>query len=211
MEFLTPLAGRNLDGPSEGPPSNAAPMDLDASVIARLQAGEVDALETCYRVFGARVRRLCRSLLGNRHDADDASQEVFLRVYEQARKFSGRSRFSTWVFRVTVNQCLHRLERERRRATEPLPMESVAGPPSETLRAIDERDAVEWLLRALEPPQRAVLLLREIEGLDYREIAEVLGVPVGTVMSRLYRARQRLIELGPGSRAAAHHPRSSVS
>ncbi len=193
MEYGGLAAGRNLDGGSMRP-SPAPRMDLDASELARLRAGDVGALEACYRVFGPRVRRLCRNLLGRADDAEDAAQDVFVKVFERAHRFSGRSRFSTWIYRVTVNHCLHRLERERRRAVEPLPEDGEPLWATETLHGIDEREMVECLLSELPADQRATLLLREIEGLDYREIAEVLGIPVGTVMSRLHRARQRLIE-----------------
>jgi len=190
-------------------------MDFHDSELARLRAGDVGALESCYRVFGRRVRRLCRSLLGP-NDADDATQEVFVRVFERARQFSGRARFSTWIYRLTVNHCLHRLERERRRGAEPLSDENgsswerALSWTDDALRAVDDRDAVEKLLGELNPEQRTALTLREIEGLDYREIADVLDVPIGTVMSRLNRARQRLIELADASRAHASWHRIST-
>ena len=95
-------------------------MDLEASVISRLRAGDVGALEDCYRSFGPRVQRLCRRLVG-RDQAEDAAQEVFVKVFERAAQFSGKSRFSTWLYQVTLNHCLKRLERERRRRTLELP------------------------------------------------------------------------------------------
>jgi RNA polymerase sigma-70 factor (ECF subfamily) len=166
-------------------------MELEAGDVARLRAGDVRALEACYRVFGARVLRLCRNLLG-RERGEDAAQEVFVKVFERARSFSGRSSFSTWIYRVTVNHCLHVRERELRRVSEPLSESS--GVDADPFRGVDERESVERLLASLGPEHRDVLVLREVSGLDYREIAEVLGIPEGTVMSRLHRARRKLIE-----------------
>jgi RNA polymerase sigma-70 factor, ECF subfamily len=180
-------------------------MDLDASVIARLQGGDVAALEVCYRQFGPPVQRLCRRLVG-RDGADDAAQEVFLRVLEHASQYTGRARFSTWLYQVATNHCLRRVERERIRTGAPLGEERAAGWAVDTLRAVDDRDEVERWLAEVTADQRAVLVLRELEGLDYAEIALVLGVPEGTVMSRLHRARQRLIELERASRKAGAAP-----
>ncbi|MEO6707968.1 MAG: RNA polymerase sigma factor [Planctomycetota bacterium] len=179
-------------------------MDLDASVIARLRAGDIDALEICYRSFGPRVQRLCRRLVG-RDQAEDAAQEVFVKVFEHAAQFRGKARFSTWLYQVTLNHCLQRSERERLRKTLPLPIDQVAPWAEAPLRAIDDRDQVESWLAALNDEQRAVIVLRELEGLDYREIAEVLGVPAGTVMSRLSRAREKLTLIASAPRTASPH------
>lgn len=183
-------------------------MDLDPSVLARLQLGDIAALEICYREFGPRVQRLCRRLVG-RDQADDAAQEVFVKLHERAAQFSGKSRFSTWLYQVTMNHCLKRVERERRRDTLPLSDSTTCGWAEDDLRAVDDRDQVERWLRALAPALRAVLVLRELEGLDYKEIADVLRLPVGTVMSRLHRARQKLIELEREAKSPA--PRLGVT
>ena len=132
---------------------------------------------------------------------EDAVSEVFLKVFERAGQFRGRSRLSTWLHRITVNHCLHLLERARIRAADVLPPDS-SGPlasgdptPGELACRRDERERAERLLSRLPDDQRATLLLREVEGLSYREIAAVLEVPEGTVMSRLARARQRVAGL----------------
>lgn len=185
------------------------PDDLAPAVLAGLRRGEADALADCYRAFGARVYRICRGLLRQEHDAQDATQEVFLKVLERASQFGGRSRFATWLHRLTVNHCLHRLEKEERRRAGSLDRaldralddERACEPalvardpsPAEGLVAREARKRVEDLLARLPAEQRAVLVLRELEGLSYAAIAEVLGVPPGTVMSRLARARERLL------------------
>lgn len=192
--------------------------DLEPGVLAGLRRGEPDALEDCYRAFGARVYRLCRGMLRQEHDAQDATQEVFLKVLERAYQFSGRSRFTTWLHRLTVNHCLHRLEKEERRRagslygvldgsldgcgdgpggppeTEPQ-LVSREPAPCDGLVVAEARERVEDLLARLPAAQRAVVVLRELEGLSYAAIAEVLDIPAGTVMSRLARARERLLGL----------------
>src|SRR5690349_7816119 len=101
MEFQPGLGGRKAADSSARPLSDPR-MDLDASVIRRLQVGDMAAFEACYRSFGPRVQRLCRRLVGRDH-AEDAAQEVFMKVFENAVQFSGKSRFSTWIYQVTLN------------------------------------------------------------------------------------------------------------
>lgn len=169
-------------------------MDLDATLITRLRDGDIAALEVCYRTYGPGVQRLCRRLVG-REQAEDAAQEVFVKVFESVKKFDGRAKFSTWLHRVTLNHCLRRRERERLRRTVSLPQACNSVWAADELRAVDDRDQIEHWIASLSPEHRAVLVLRELEGLDYQRIAELLELPVGTVMSRLHRARSRLIEL----------------
>jgi len=180
--------------------------DLTPSDLERLRRGDARGLEAAYRQFGARVQRMCLGLLGDRGAAEDATQEIFLRVLERARQFSGESRFSTWLYRIAVNHCLNAKEKERIRRTEPLEgpvAEGAISPrasPAELAGAHEARDLVLARLARLSEEHRAILVLREIDGLAYEDIAGVLGVPVGTVMSRLARARERWIALAPATR-----------
>ena len=176
-------------------------MDPDLALVSRLRAGDGGALEACYRRHGARVYRLCLRLLGREPDAEDATQEVFLKLLERIDSFSGRAHFSTWLHRLTVNHCLHRLEREHRRRAAALPEDDHDHPidradsPPEQLARTESRETLQGLLDRLSSEQRAVIVLREIEQLTYQEIAETLEIPVGTVMSRLARAREQLVRL----------------
>lgn len=181
-------------------------MDPDRALVERLCRGERDALRELYERHGAQVYRLCLRLLGSAPDAEDLTQEVFLKLFERARSFDGRARFTTWIHRLTVNTCLHRIEKEGLRRAQPLPAEDeepadTGAAPGDALERREERGALEALLARLAPEQRAVLVLREVEGLSYREIAEVLSIPVGTVMSRLARARERLARASLASQA----------
>ena len=206
--------------------------DLDPDTLARLRGGDPLALEACYQRFGGRVYRLAFGMLGQASDAEDATQEVFLKVLERARQFEARSRFTTWLHRLTVNHCLNRLERSRTRracsleceahgssdrkngrAGRPGPAENGAHGaaavrddrpgPMELAVSEDNRLRIHTLLERLPEEQRAVLLLREIESASYAEIAAALEIPEGTVMSRLSRAREKLAQLlRPGSTGA---------
>jgi len=183
-------------------------MDLDPEVVRALRRGELAALEAVYRAFGQRVRRLCGHLLGRSADPDDATQDVFLKIFERARQYEGRARFSTWLYRVTVHHCLNLLEREERRAARPLgegehEPEEHARSPLDAAHASEARERLERLLARLSAEHRAVIVLREIEGQSYEEIAGSLAIPIGTVMSRLARARERLMELAPARRPLA--------
>jgi RNA polymerase sigma-70 factor (ECF subfamily) len=185
------------------------PDDLDPHDLELLRRGDARGLESAYRLFGARVQRTCLAMLGNRADAEDAVQEVFLRVLERARQFTGSSRFSTWLYRIAVNHCLNRKEKEALRRAEPIDGDVVASTicpresPSDLAGAREAREVVLDRLAHLSEEHRAILVLREIDGLAYQDIADVLDVPVGTVMSRLARARERWIALAPAARESA--------
>jgi RNA polymerase sigma-70 factor (ECF subfamily) len=185
--------------------------ELDPEDLRRLQCGDPRGLEAAFRVFGDRVYRTAHHLLGQAADAEDAAQEVFLRLRDKARLFGGRASLSTWIYRLTVNHCLNLLAARRRgeRSLSVLeerehPEDANASPSA----ASERREAgarATALLARLAPEHRAVLALREIEELSYDQIAEALDVPVGTVMSRLARARERLARITspPHPRAAA--------
>ncbi len=183
--------------------------EVSADIIRRCQTGDIDALGDIYHTYGQRVYRLCLAMMGQAADAEDTAQQVFLRVFQQSSKFSGQSAFSTWIYRLAANHCLNALKRRQRNPVVPIldTPDALLGSQSEPspLQAAadaDEQAFAAQLLGELGPDDRAIIVLREIEGLSYRQIAYVLEVPIGTVMSRLYRARQAL-------RAAAEEPGST--
>ena len=182
--------------------------EVDDAVLRRLRNGDIAALEEVYSVHGDRVFAVCFGILGNRDDAEDAAQEVFLRAFKQAAKFSGRSLYSTWLMRLAANHTLNVAKARRRRSSEPLDDDLVctAPPPEHAAVGRERRDALADLLQELPLEQRQVLVLREMEGLSYRELADVLGVPVGTVTSRLIRGRERLRALAKESGTISLEP-----
>lgn len=167
----------------------------ERAALRRCRQGQIEGLETLYQMYAERVFRTCLRILQDRPAAEDQTHEVFLRVFERIDRFDGRSRFSTWLYRLAVNGTLNRLRRRRLSKLRQLRPSAEVRPrdlPDRVVVAREAGERVQRLLSALSPDHRTILVLREIEELSYAEIAEVLGVPHGTVMSRLHRARQEL-------------------
>jgi len=149
------------------------------------------------RLHYERVFRLVYSILRNDADARDVSQEFWVAVWHQLPEFRGESRFTTWLHPIAVRRALDHLRKRRRWSERFLPFDSsgvseavASGTTAESIS--DQAAAARAALDTLPPQQRAVLALRELEGLSYEEIAEVMKIPTGTVMSRLYHARRLL-------------------
>ncbi len=185
----------NPNPPSDPSLGNVVP--LEQAALRSCQSGEIRGLEGLYEIYAERVFRTCFRILGDQGAAEDQVHEVFLRVFEQIARFDGRARFSTWLYRLAVNHTLNRLRKRKRRSSKLVEFARPAtAPPRESpdraLLRKEESDQVQALLAGLKPDHRTILILREIEELSYAEIAEILGVAKGTVMSRLHRARQEL-------------------
>ena len=158
------------------------------------QAGDRVALDALLRRHADRLHAVCRRVMGNDADAADALQEALVSVVRGLARFDGRSAFSTWSYRVATNACLDELRRRRRR---PEPVDDVTldvGGSSDALESVGLRTDIDAALGALAPEFRAAVVLRDLIGLDYAEIAEVLGVPAGTVKSRIARGRAALAD-----------------
>lgn len=161
----------------------------DAELLRAFVTGDRDSLEVLLRRHQARVYGLAYRMLGNRADALDASQEVFIHCFRKAGSFKYQAAFTTWLYRLTVNAC-HDLARRRARA--PQPVEEVHASNPSSLDHADDRLVVEEALGTLSEEQRAAVVLRDLHGLAYDEIAQVLGIPAGTVKSRIARGRLAL-------------------
>ncbi len=174
---------------------------------ARLRRREPEAFEALVREHQDRVYDFCYRMVGDREEASDLVQEIFVSVLQNVQKFRHDSKLSTWIFRISKNHCLNRLKylkrRGRGRSNE---MDSVAEgelaaavgapqKPDEALHAARERRRVQEAIANLPGEQRMLVALRDIEGLSYEEIMEITELPEGTVKSRLHRARERLAEL----------------
>lgn len=178
-------------------------------VIARCVSGDRCALGELFDVYGERVYGICRRVLGRDADAEDAAQQVFLRVLEHGESWRGEARFSTWLFRLSVNTAINHGRAEGRRRTGELDAADVpaaAGDPVARLERRDAGDRLDSLLAQLPDEQRVAVVLRDLAGLSYREMAETLAIPIGTVMSRIKRGRDRLRDLG----APLRHPAEGV-
>lgn len=166
-------------------------------VIAACRDGDADAFQRMYDAQVQRVYRLAARMVGV-NDASDVTQLVFLNVFRSIRNFKGESRFDTWLYRLTVNESLQHLRRNRRWRCRELDWEPMEQ--SRQLEAPEQREILDRALAKVDPDLRAIFLLREVEQLAYREIAAVLEMSEGTVASRLNRARRELqaalVELG---------------
>jgi RNA polymerase sigma-70 factor (ECF subfamily) len=181
-----------------------APASPEGELVASCRAGDAVAFARLVSLHEGMVVNLAARLLGDAEEAKDVAQEVFLRVHRMLGRFEGRSSLRTWIYRITVNQCHNRRRlwsrrrRDRERALEEgLLVTGEAredpgfGPFAQALRRERARIVQEALL-ALRFEHRTVLVLREVEGLTCEEVARTLGVPEGTVKSRLSRAREAM-------------------
>ena len=179
----------------------ARDVDSDDELVRRTRAGDLDAFAALVDRHGAVVRRVAARIVGD-DDADDVTQDAFLRAFHRLEQFRGDAPFRSWLLRVTHNTALNTLERRR-----PVLLEDDDGEepewadrapgrtPAESLEVKERRERLAGKLRLLQPSHRAVLVLRDLEGLSYEEIADITDAPLGSVKGRLHRARRELIDL----------------
>jgi RNA polymerase sigma-70 factor (ECF subfamily) len=168
--------------------------DADENLVRAARGGDRSALEALLKAHYDRLYAVCRRLTGNDADAADACQEALVAIVRGLGGFKGTSRFSTWSYRVAVNAALDELRRRRRRPSlgfDRAALRSAVVSPEGS----DERVDVDAALRRLPADFRAAVVLRDLCSLDYDEIAEVLGLPAGTVRSRIARGRAALVPL----------------
>ena len=178
--------------------------EQETAAIQSVLDGDVNAFEVLVKEYEKNVYNLALRMTGNSEDAADMSQEAFIKAYNSLSSFRGDSKFSVWLYRIVSNVCLDYLRSRTRKPTVSLSTENDDGEEIE-LDIADEtqspeflfdrrltRDAVRRGLAALPPDHREILLLREIQGLSYEEIAEALELEAGTVKSRIFRARKKL-------------------
>lgn len=175
----------------------AEPVD-DSALVAAAQAGDRGALDQLIRRHYDRIHAVCRRITGNEADALDASQEALIAVVRGLPRFDGRSAFSTWVYRIATNASLDELRRRKRRPLhvvrdDDLPAREPVDPGSDApFERLAERAALETALLEVPEDFRVAVVLRDVADLDYQEIADTLGLPIGTVKSRIARGRGML-------------------
>ncbi|HLJ93276.1 MAG TPA: RNA polymerase sigma factor [Gemmataceae bacterium] len=178
------------------------PAPSDESLLARLADGEREALEELFRRYRLLAYRVAHRLLGNEADALDAVQEGFIKALTHLDSFQGRSTFKTWLLRVVSNAALDFGRQRGRRETLSLSTSRIRDRDSMLPLALDDpaigleredlRRLLDEALATLSEAQRKTFVLHAEAELSYREVAQVLGISIGTVMSRLYYARQKL-------------------
>lgn len=190
----------------------------DELLIRRAQRGDADAFEQLLLEHQKNVYNLCYRMAGNPDDAMDLSQETFLRAWRCLDQYQFASAFSTWLYRLCSNICIDFLRRRRRQQTVPLTFEDTDGEeqtyavpdaqplPEEQVELKLTRETLAAAMAQLLPEHRAVLQLRVVNEMSYEQIADVLDIQIGTVKSRLSRARNQLkkiLERGNLSRRAS--------
>ena len=172
--------------------------------IERVLKGDANAFEHLVHAYEKTVYNLALRTLGNREDAEDVTQEAFLKAYRSLDSYRGDSKFSVWLYRIVSNLCLDLLRSRQRKPVQSLTVEDDDGEIGE-LEISDEhfspeklldrkltRESVQRGLSALPDDARQILLLRELQGMSYEEIGQALDLEPGTVKSRIFRARKRL-------------------
>ena len=180
----------------------------DRELVARCQQGDLDAYEILVGRHRQRVFAYAFSRCRNTEDATDLSQETFVKAWQAIGGFKQDAQFSTWLYRITTNLCIDHARRRERRPE--VPFEETIDPdadvdvqtppsnqplPTDELQRKELRQQIDRAVLELSPDHRAVLQLREFEGLDYAEIAKAVGCSLGTVMSRLHYARKHMQKL----------------
>jgi RNA polymerase sigma-70 factor (ECF subfamily) len=179
-------------------------------LIQKAAQGDNRAFEALVEAYEKSMFNLAFRLVPDKEDAMDIVQEVFLKAYQALPKFRGDSRFSTWIYRVCMNASLDHLRRKQRTQVFSLDEPIMLGESPITRDIRDDGDSVEDLvenrslgdrvmkvLQDLEPVHRAVIILSDVRGFSYQEIADIMGVSIGTVKSRLHRARNMVRRLLP--------------
>jgi RNA polymerase sigma-70 factor (ECF subfamily) len=173
----------------------------DETLVRRARAGDLEAFSELVDRHGDVVVRVAARIVG-RADAEDVAQDALLRAFHGLSTFRGDTAFRAWLLRITHNTALNAIARRRPEPVEEVPEAAgrlVSGPaerpPAEALEERERRERLESKLLLLSPAHRAVLVLRDLEGLSYDEIAQVTESPLGSVKGRLHRARDELIEI----------------
>jgi RNA polymerase sigma-70 factor, ECF subfamily len=185
--------------------SKPAAATLDRELVRRAQGEDKEAFEELVRRHQHRVFAVAGGILRRREDVEDVSQQVFVKAYFSLKKFDQRAAFSTWLYKITVNECWDLL---RKKKVRPLVYESdlseeqarqviasgeKENPGPDVSQRIEARERVERLMEGLDERDRLMLVLKEVEGFSIEEIAEVLSLNGNTVKVRLFRARRRVV------------------
>jgi RNA polymerase sigma-70 factor (ECF subfamily) len=177
----------------------------DEALVARSKNGDIDAFEELVSCYERKIYNVAYRLMGNHEDANDLAQEAFLRAFQSISNFRGEASFLTWMCRIVTNLCRDELRKKYRTQIESLDGEITLGEgevkkqvassepgPAELYEKKELREKIQELINTLSPEFRLALVLRDIQGFTYEEIAEQLECSLGTVKSRINRARKYL-------------------
>ncbi len=175
----------------------------ETALIAASRRGDVAAYDQLVGAYQDRIYQVAYRVTGNPEDASDAAQDAFLKAFRSLGAFRGAAAFSTWLYRIAVNAALDIVRRRPPQAPDPLDAVAVAADTDRELERRDLQRRIHQAIAGLPPDQRVAVVLRDLQGLSYTEMASLLRVPVGTVRSRLSRGRdtlrQMLADLNPAA------------
>jgi RNA polymerase sigma-70 factor (ECF subfamily) len=180
-------------------------MSGETQLLETARAGSLPAFEELVSVYEKKIFNYCLRMTNSREDAEDLTQEVFIKVYRSLKSFKGNSQLSTWIYRIAHNICIdkfrkakinvfslsHTKDREDEREME---LVSAELSPEEKMVAREQQEFLQKCINGLKPEYRSVIILRDIQHYSYEEIAGILNVPLGTVKSHISRARTALRE-----------------
>lgn len=179
--------------------------DIPIEILKEAAEGDIEAFERLYRLTCGFVYNVALRVIRNCADAEEITQDVFMKVYHSLKDFHFHSSFRTWIYRITVNTAINRYRSTRREKKDRVDFDAVIdtvpvaqSSEPDALAKSDNQVRLNKLLEGLNPEYKVCIVLREIEGLSYKEIAASLNIPVNTVRSRLKRAREALLELRGG-------------
>ena len=173
--------------------------EIPQDLLIRASEGDIQAFQEIYKMASSYVYNLALRISNNQEEAEEITQDVFLKIYNHLRYFQFRSAIKTWIYRITVNTAINASKKRSRELSRRADFnENIQyGPASEVLKQrLDQEEneaLISRLLKLLNPKQRACVVLRDIQGLSYKEIARTLGINLNTVRTRLKRARQTLL------------------
>lgn len=215
MNIFQRLASNGLLGPADSGGAAAGstgpvPAEEDEALVLRAQAGDMKAYDELVTRHRGRIYAMIRNMVKNETDAWDLSQEVFIKAWQALPRFEAKARFSTWLYRIAHNAVYDHTRRRRpegggeindeifsRDRIDPaaVALPSEARSPDDSMAGDELRRKIELALGKLSPEHREAVVLKDVQGLAYKEIAEVMHCSLGTVMSRLFYARQKLQSL----------------
>jgi len=173
--------------------------DIALDVLERASRGNMDAFEQIYKATSSFVYNVAFRITRNSADAEEVTQDVFMKIYRNLKGFQFRSAFKTWVYRITINTAINRYRKSKKEEKDRVDYDNIIESLPDNRLAMegvnqnDNEAGLNALLDMLSHEHKTCLILREIEGLSYQEIADTLKIPVNTVRSRLKRARQALL------------------
>lgn len=192
--------------PALTPAADAQRRDDDRELVRLAKKDDREAFEILVRRHESRVFAVASGILRNRQDVEDVAQQVFVKAYFSLKRFDQRAAFSTWLYKITVNECWDVLRKRKSRplyfeaelseeqARQYKASENIESPTMDVSDRLASRERVEELLGFLDQRDRAMLVLKEVQGFSVEEIAEMMGINGNTVKVRLFRARRRITE-----------------